>query len=131
MLKVKILTQQEVYEEKEGDLVLLPGHKGEIGILERHINTVSILEPGIVRIYQGAKIVDSVFIFGGILEISNDVVSIMTEKALAIDQLDVETAKKQLVHCQEEQKNADYEHNKKLCQDVLLYCRIIETSQKH
>ena len=131
MLTVKILTPQEAHDYKDVDLVLLPGDHGEIGILEHHINMVSILEPGVVRVYHDAKIIANIFIFGGIVELSNDVVSIMTEKASIIEKLDVEMAKKNLVSCQEEQKNADYDSNKKLFDDVLLYSRIIETSQKH
>ena len=91
-LTLEIVTpEKRVYEGSVGTVVL-PTREGEIGILEGHIPLVSILEAGEIQIEKDGKH-DFIAVDRGYIQIIADKISVLTEAAIDVEQIDVEQVK--------------------------------------
>ncbi len=80
-MKVSVISPESVLFEGEASSVVAPAFDGEIGILQGHAPLMTLLGKGALRL-GGAG--DRKFdIEGGFLQVINNVVRIVTEKATA------------------------------------------------
>ena len=82
MLKVCVISPERVLFEGEAASVVAPAYDGEIGILDNHAPLMTLLGTGTLRL--GGAGGDKQFnIEGGFLQVVNNNVRIVTEKAVA------------------------------------------------
>lgn len=82
MLKVSLISPEAVLFEGEASMVVAPAFDGEVGILEDHAPMMTLLGNGVLRLGGGAA--DKRFnIEGGFLQVVDNTVRIVTEKAAA------------------------------------------------
>ena len=93
--KIKVVTYEEKVLEQEAEFVLVRTTEGDMGILPNHSPFIAGLSTGEMKIRLNGK-EDKYFISEGLLEISNNVVTIIATEAIPADQLDVERAKKEV-----------------------------------
>jgi F-type H+-transporting ATPase subunit epsilon len=110
-LNLKIVTPERQIYDDTCDQVNVSTEQGEIGILPHHIALMSKIVPGELRIKKGSK-VDVMAIGDGFLQVSGNVVTVMTDLAVDEDQINekaVEEAKKR-AEVALEQKLSDEEY---------------------
>ncbi len=76
-LKVSVISPEATLFEGEAPSVTAPAFDGEVGILPMHAPMVTVLGSGVLRIGDGA----SFKVEGGFLQVVDDVVRVVTEKA--------------------------------------------------
>ena len=80
--KLEIISPNEIVFEKEVDLVIFPGSEGDIGILKDHMPFLTSLRVGIVYIYLEKKRIETFLVSGGIVEVSKNKCSLLTEEVI-------------------------------------------------
>ncbi len=85
--KLEIISPNEIVFEKEIDLVVFPGSAGEFGILKGHMPFLTSLRVGIVYIYLEKKIIETFLVTGGIVEVSQNRCSLLTEEVINTNSL--------------------------------------------
>ncbi|GAB5388272.1 MAG: F0F1 ATP synthase subunit epsilon [Alphaproteobacteria bacterium] len=70
------------------DMVTVPGAAGEFGVLAHHVPTIAALKNGVVRVWKDDKVLRRIFISGGFCEVTGDRCAVLTEEAVAVDELD-------------------------------------------
>lgn len=93
--KIKVVTYEELVLQQEADFVLVRTTEGDMGILPNHAPFIAELSTGEMKIRLGNK-EDKYFVSEGLIEISNNVVTIIASEAIPADQLDIERAKKEV-----------------------------------
>lgn len=93
--KIKVVTYEEKVLEQEAEFVLVRTTEGDMGILPNHSPFIAGLSTGEMNIRLNGK-EEKYFVSEGLLEISNNVVTIIATEAIPADQLDVERAKKEV-----------------------------------
>ncbi|MBM6691001.1 ATP synthase F1 subunit epsilon [Fusobacterium mortiferum] len=93
--KIKVVTYEEKVLEQEAEFVLVRTTEGDMGILPNHSPFIAGLSTGEMKIRFNGK-EDKYFVSEGLLEISNNVVTIIASEAIPADQLDVERARKEV-----------------------------------
>lgn len=93
--KIKVVTYEEKVLEQEAEFVLVRTTEGDMGILPNHSPFIAGLSTGEMKIRLNGK-EDKYFVSEGLLEISNNVVTIIATEAIPADQLDVERAKREV-----------------------------------
>ena len=93
--KIKVVTYEEKVLEQEAEFVLVRTTEGDMGILPNHSPFIAGLSTGEMKIRLNGK-EEKYFVSEGLLEISNNVVTIIATEAVPADQLDVERAKKEV-----------------------------------
>jgi F-type H+-transporting ATPase subunit epsilon len=79
MLKVSVISPESVLFEGETDSVVAPAYDGEVGILTGHAPLMALLGEGQLRLGAGSG--SRFNISGGFMQILNNNVRIVTEKA--------------------------------------------------
>ena len=129
---VNLLTPDTIILQKEADMVLIPGHDGEIGILPEHIASVTYLEPGVVKIYNSGKIEDKIFVSGGFAKMHKNQLNILVDSYNKIEDLDAAAAEKEIPPLEEELMNSeDEEYLRSIFKKITLSRKIIETTQEY
>ncbi|HEY0528807.1 MAG TPA: hypothetical protein VGD02_08260 [Gemmatimonadaceae bacterium] len=81
MLKVSVISPESVLFEGETDSVVAPAYDGEVGILTGHAPLMALLGEGELRLGTGSR--QRFHVSGGFMQVLNDDVRVVTEKATA------------------------------------------------
>ena len=91
-LHVEIVTGERVIlTEDDVDMVLVPGGAGMLGILPQHAPLVTTLSLGELRLKKGGT-EQSILVFGGFMEVSNNKVLVLADTAERVEELDLARA---------------------------------------
>jgi F-type H+-transporting ATPase subunit epsilon len=82
MLKVSVISPEAVLFEGETDSVVAPAYDGEIGILTGHAPLMALLGNGELRLGTGGG--QRFNVSGGFMQVFNNDVRVVTEKAAAL-----------------------------------------------
>lgn len=94
-MHLDVVTPEAKTFSDEIDSVVLPGSEGDLGILRAHSPLVTTLQPGELRYTKdGAE--SSLAVGNGIVEISNDCVSVLTDMAVPEDDIDASAVEEAL-----------------------------------
>ncbi len=105
-MQLDIVSSEGSVFSGKGDMIFAPATEGEVGILPHHIQFLSALKPGRVRIVNGDD-EECFFINSGIIEIQPDGVTILADSAIRTADLDkaaAEEAKKLAEEAMEQAK---------------------------
>ena len=80
MLTVSVISPERVLFEGQADAVTAPAYDGEVGILTDHAPMMTLLGRGTLRIGSGGG-GKQFAIEGGFLQVVNNTVRVVTEKA--------------------------------------------------
>jgi len=76
---LEIVSPQKVEFSGEIDLCILPGTEGDFGVLKNHMPFLTSLRIGIAYLYINKKLNQTYLINGGIVEISKNKCTILSE----------------------------------------------------
>jgi F-type H+-transporting ATPase subunit epsilon len=79
MLKVSVISPEAVLFQGETDSVVAPAYDGEVGILTGHAPLMALLGEGQLRLGSGGG--RRFNVSGGFMQVLNDHVRVVTEKA--------------------------------------------------
>jgi len=87
-LTLEIVTPEKKVYSKAVNEVVLPTTTGELDLLPGHLPLVTLLEPGEI-IAKGKEAVEHLAIDKGFARVKNDVISILTEAAIDVEDIDL------------------------------------------
>ncbi|HER26540.1 MAG TPA: ATP synthase F1 subunit epsilon [Rhodospirillales bacterium] len=108
-IQLEIITPGKLLLSESADMVVIPGGEGDFGVLPGHAPLLAGVRPGTIQVYQGDKVVKSIFVEGGIAEVSGEQCTVLAEEALAVADLDAAAAEASLKAARDAQ-GADKEH---------------------
>jgi F-type H+-transporting ATPase subunit epsilon len=91
-LHCSIVTPEKAFLETDAERVVLPAHDGEIGILPGHARLLAKLGTGVCRVTAGAT-THRLLIDGGFVQVADNRVTVLTDLAAPLDQIDLEEAR--------------------------------------
>ncbi len=94
-LRLIIVTPEETVLDTEADFVALPLFDGELGVGKDHSPLIGRLGYGELRLRQGAT-TSRYYIDGGFVQVNNNLVSVLTNRAVPAGAVDQVAAAEQL-----------------------------------
>jgi F-type H+-transporting ATPase subunit epsilon len=86
-LKLEIVTPEAKVYSEDVEMVTLPGVEGEMGILPQHVRLMTQLVPGEMIVRKNGQ--DRFLAVGqGLVEVTGESVSIVTDMAVAVENID-------------------------------------------
>jgi ATP synthase, F1 epsilon subunit (delta in mitochondria) len=85
-IKLEIVTPQATVYSEDVDMVTLPGVEGQIGILPHHVRLITRLVPGEMIVRQNGQ-VQFLAVGEGLIEVTGDRVSIVTDMAVTTENI--------------------------------------------
>jgi len=104
---LEIVTPSMVIVSETVEMVVVPGADGQIGALPRHSKVMSTLHRGVVDIFNDSKISSRVMIDGGIVEINENSVVILAERAERLDKANKHILEEKLLDFKSQEKDSD------------------------
>lgn len=104
-----LITPRAIAFDGEAELVIAVGTEGEVGILPQHAPYLTALRPGVLRanVREGSEVKRLELATGeGFLQALPSKITILTDAALAADEIDVSASREELVQAQAEQRAA-------------------------
>ena len=86
-LNLQIVTPTAVVYSKDVEMVTLPAVEGQIGVYQQHVPLLTRVMPGEIIVHVGAH-EEYLAVGGGLVEITGDHVAIVTDMAVAADNID-------------------------------------------
>jgi F-type H+-transporting ATPase subunit epsilon len=86
-LKLQIITPDATVYDEEVDIVMLPSVEGQIGILPHHIRLMTAMVRGEMIVRKDGH-TDFLAVGEGLVEVTGDRVSILTDMAIAVENID-------------------------------------------
>ena len=82
---VEIISPEKTVIKSEASEVIIPSFEGEIGILKDHINLITFLRPGLIKIVNGEEKI--FFVENGTVEFSNNNLLILTSTTILLSEI--------------------------------------------
>jgi F-type H+-transporting ATPase subunit epsilon len=95
VLQCIVVTPERTWLDELVDSVVLPAYDGEIGILHGHTPLIARLGYGELRTRTGES-VQRYFVDGGFAQVRDDVVTVLTHRAIPAAQIDTTAAAQEL-----------------------------------
>ncbi len=86
----------------EVTMAVLPGEKGDMGILADHAATIAALRPGLVELYRDGDVSERIYIAGGFANINERGCNILAEHCIFVRDLNQEEIEQYIRNCQED-----------------------------
>ncbi|MCL1807884.1 MAG: ATP synthase F1 subunit epsilon [Oscillospiraceae bacterium] len=108
-LRLRIITPESVKLDEECDMVIARCTTGDMGFLPRHEACSAILDLGVMRIVSNGKNERHLAVFGGIIQVKDDEVTVLTNGAQWPE--DIDRALAEAEHAQAERRLKEAENN--------------------
>lgn len=107
-MTVQIVTPDGLVYDHHAAFVSVKTIDGELGILPRHINTIAVLEVDQVKVRRvdDDKHIDWVAVNGGIIEIADNVITIVADSAERERDIDISRAERAKLRAEQEIEEA-------------------------
>jgi F-type H+-transporting ATPase subunit epsilon len=90
-LHLEVITPERKVYEDDVDMVIAPGSEGYLGILPHHAPLLTALGPGEFRVQKGG-VEEVLAVFGGFMDVRGDRVTVLTDAAEHLEEIDVQRA---------------------------------------
>jgi F-type H+-transporting ATPase subunit epsilon len=87
-VEFELVSPERLLLSKSVEMVVVPGSEGDFGVLPRHAPLISTIRPGIIRVYEGGKVTDQIFVAGGFAEVTGTRCTVLAEEALPVADID-------------------------------------------
>ncbi len=94
-LRCVIVTPEETVLDTTADFIAVPLYDGEVGIGSHHSPMMGRLGYGELRIRTGEE-TTRYYVDGGFVQVADNVVSVLTNRAIVSEEVDAEVAEEQL-----------------------------------
>lgn len=111
-LQCVVVTPERTTLDALVDFVALPLYDGELGVLPGRGPLIGRLGYGELRTKEGGS-TRHYFVDGGFAQVRDDVVTILTNRAIPAEKIDTEHAARELEHAQARRATTDYEQAEK------------------
>ncbi len=86
-IDLEIVSPEKLLLSRPVDMVVIPAAEGEMGVLANHSPMIVLLRGGNVRLYEGGRVSEELFVSGGFAEITPQRVTVLANEATAPAQL--------------------------------------------
>jgi F-type H+-transporting ATPase subunit epsilon len=95
-LKLSVVTPEKSLFDEEAEAVTVPAWDGEIGILPGHARLLAKLGLGELRMTLVGGRAEALFIEGGFVQVADDRVTVLTDSACHLQDIDVNEAEQRV-----------------------------------
>ena len=101
--RLELITPARIMAQQAVEMVVAPGVEGLFGVLPRHAPLLADLTRGVVELHQNGKVTDRYMIDGGLADVSDDSITILSERAIHLDSVDAAQLKTRVVNASDDE----------------------------
>lgn len=116
LVQFELVSPEKLVVSRKLEMVVVPGAEGDFGVLPRHAPFISTLRMGVVKMYEEGKISHSYFVAGGFAEVTEQRCTILAERAVLVEDIDLAAVEKDLTEAKADLENASTDQEKEKAQ---------------
>jgi F-type H+-transporting ATPase subunit epsilon len=118
-VEFELVSPEKLLLSKSVEMVVVPGSEGDFGVLPRHAPLISTIRPGIIRVYEGGKVTDQIFVAGGFAEVTGTRCTVLAEEALPVADIDCAAVEKGMGDIRDDLQDAKNDDEREAIQHKL------------
>lgn len=87
-INFELVVPTQLVADDPVEMVVVPLTEGDVGVLPGHSLLIGTLRPGTIDIHEGGKVAKSIFVAGGVCEVSPERCTVLAEEATPVADLD-------------------------------------------
>src|ERR1700759_3797242 len=91
----ELVSPQDIAFSGEVDQVDVPGAEGDFGVLAGHAPMISLIRPGVMKVYAAGETTEMV-VLGGFAAVGPDGLTVLADVATSVEDLDRASLQKQI-----------------------------------
>ena len=96
MVEFELVSPARLLISEPVEMVVVPGAEGDIGVLPNHSPLICTVRPGVIKMFEGGKVSEQIFVAGGFCEVSPERCTVLSEEAVMIGDIDAGEARERL-----------------------------------
>ena len=112
-IEFELVSPEHLLVSERVEMVVVPGTEGDFGVLPRHTPMISTVRPGVIRVYEGGAVRDSIFVAGGFAEVTSVRCTVLADLAMPVAEIDRASAEQQLKNAREDLADAKTDDERK------------------
>jgi F-type H+-transporting ATPase subunit epsilon len=111
-VEFELVSPEKLLLSEPVEMVVVPGEEGDFGVLKQHAPFISAVRPGVIKVHNGGKVTEQIFVSGGFAEVTPARCTVLAERAVAVADIDRGAAEQQLRDVREDLAGAKDEHER-------------------
>ncbi len=79
-IDLEIVSPEQLLVSRPVDMVVIPAYEGEMGVLPGHAPVIALLRGGTIRLYEGTRVTETLFVTGGFVEVTPQRVTVLADE---------------------------------------------------
>lgn len=117
--KFELVSPEQLLVSEDVAEVVVPAREGYMTILAKHAPVMSVLKPGIVEVGKADGKTEKFVVFGGFLDVSPDLCTLLAESATHVDDINREDVEKRIQEAREDVDDAKDDDSRARAEDYL------------
>ena len=126
----ELVSPEKLVMSKDVSMVVVPGAEGLFGVLPRHTSMLSTLAPGVINVYDGDSVTDSLFVVNGFAEVTEERCTVLAEEVIPVEDIDTEKYEKQIEALKDEASRSTDDSAEKITKNIEEQEKILEAMIK-
>ena len=114
----ELVSPEKLVMSKEVSMVVVPGAEGLFGVLPRHASMLSTLAPGVINVYDGDSVTDSLFVVNGFAEVTEERCTVLAEEVIPVEDIDTEKYEQQIEALKDEASRSTDDSAEKITKNI-------------
>jgi len=86
-VNLEIVSPEKLLLSRPVDMVVIPASEGDMGVLEGHAPTMVMLRGGVISLYEGDRVTDTLFVAGGFAEVTPERCTVLANEVMPVAEL--------------------------------------------
>jgi len=95
-VQFELVAPEKLLLSEPVEMVVVPGEEGDFGVLHQHAPLISGVRPGVIKVHNGGKVTEQIFVSGGFAEVTPARCTVLAEQAVPVADIDRAAAEPQL-----------------------------------
>ena len=94
--QLELVSPEKLLLSRQVEMVVIPAAEGEMGVLPGHAPMIVTLRGGVIRVVEGGKDAERLFVAGGFAEVTPERVTILADEATPVADLSKTEAERRI-----------------------------------
>ena len=94
--QLELVSPEKLLLSRQVEMVVIPAAEGEMGVLPGHAPMIVTLRGGVIRVVEGGKDAERLFVAGGFAEVTPERVTILADEATPVAELSKAEAERRI-----------------------------------
>ena len=98
---LEIVSPEKLLLSRPVDMVVIPASEGDMGVLEGHAPMIVMLRGGLISLYEGDRVTDTLFVAGGFADVTPERCTVLANEVSPVAELNKAVGEQRLAEAEE------------------------------